>query len=170
VTEKTKTPYWAAQERVDKAHEAKRTLEAHHTSELEEAQREIDAAVEDLKHLKAGTPVEVKAAAEEILHIRYPQNVNREDGPGAVRDAIKDLMAGAEKLRSEFFGIKHYEGWIGQRSDHPYGFGPRHGSIVFAIELKMDVAKRLQAGGELTEDEIETAIQFLTNLPGAQQQ
>lgn len=164
------SPYWQAQRRVDQAHEAKAALRERHEREEKAAQREIEEAVAVLRHLKAGTPPEIKERAEKVVRVRYPENVDREDGPRAVQAAIKDLMQGALKLRLEYIGTKHYEGWIGQREDHKYGYGPRHGSIVFAIELQEDVIKRLREGGRLSDDEIEAAVHYLTNLTRAEEQ
>lgn len=54
-------------------------------------------------------------------------------------------------LKDQYMGIKRYAGFGDQRSDHPYGYGPKHGSIIFEIGRghKYDPAK------------IEDYIQFL---------
>lgn len=39
----------------------------------------------------------------------------------------------ADALKAEYFGIKNYAHFGDQRSDHRYGMGPTHGSIVFEI-------------------------------------
>lgn len=51
---------------------------------------------------------------------------------------IEEAIAAIQKdpigaLRKEYFGIKNYAGFGDQREDHPYGYGPKHGSIVFRI-------------------------------------
>ena len=35
--------------------------------------------------------------------------------------------------KEDYYGIKNYAGFGDQREDHKYGYGPRHGSIVFSI-------------------------------------
>ena len=35
-----------------------------------------------------------------------------------------------------YFGVKIYSGFGEQREDHEYGFGPKHGSTVFAVGLR----------------------------------
>lgn len=73
--------------------------------------------------------------------------------------------AGYLGLRREFFGTKDYDRWRGQRCDCEYGYGPRHGSIVFQIGLCADARKR-----DLTEAEKDAAIYYLTNLERIQDQ
>ena len=83
-----------------------------------------------------------------------------------VADAIKQLASGAplpfKDLWKEYFGTKRYDGWYGQRSDHPYGYGPRHGSILFRVGLTDNARSRKQS--ELTSDEVEAAVYYLANI------
>ena len=44
---------------------------------------------------------------------------------------IQENPTGA--LKKGYVGIKNYASFGDQREDHEYGFGPRHGSIVFSI-------------------------------------
>ena len=39
-------------------------------------------------------------------------------------------------LHTQYFATKDYSGFYHQRSDCDYGYGPKHGSIVFAIGLR----------------------------------
>lgn len=57
----------------------------------------------------------------------HPRNGLIEEAIAAIQ---KDPVAA---LRREYFGIKNYAGFGDQREDHSYGFGPKHGSIVFRI-------------------------------------
>ena len=82
----------------------------------------------------------------------------------AVRDARNDLVNGALKLRHRYIGIKNYDSFGDQREDHEYGNVPRHGRIVFMIELASDVRDRLNGGGVLTNAEIEDALYVLVSL------
>lgn len=68
--------------------------------------------------------------------------------------AIADILDGCKHLRKEYFGQKRYEGYH-QRSDHPYGFGPSHGSIVEEVGLR-------NREKELSDEEVEAAVYYLT--------
>lgn len=60
--------------------------------------------------------------------------VNR-DRLRVVDDAIADLAAGAPRLRNVYFGTKDYDRFVDQRCDCDYGYGPKHGWIVFSVGL-----------------------------------
>jgi len=161
----TETPYTTAQGAVNAAHDHMAAVRKRHEEEMEAAQAEINIAVENLNHLKAGTSPEVRLLAEHVIAVRGPNNCGVGEGNSALQDAIRDLLNGAEILRDRYIGTKTYEGFVGQRADHEYRFGPKHGRIIFAIELQPVVRQRLGEGGELTPEEIEAAVQYLTNLP-----
>ena len=55
---------------------------------------------------------------------------------GALGDAIEDLRRGCPGLTREQFGVKEYDRWTSQRSDHAYGYGPKHGHLWFAVGLR----------------------------------
>lgn len=76
-----------------------------------------------------------------------------------VQDAIDDLGKGAKSLRHEYFGTKNYAHWRDQRCDCTYGYGPRHGSVVFEVGLR-----REYQGKDLNPDDIESAIYCLLNI------
>ena len=72
----------------------------------------------------------------------------------AVEAAVEALLSPTVgNLAREYIGVKAYEGWSAQRSDHPYGFGPTHGNIWFRVGLSKEARKRLADGGTLTEEE-----------------
>lgn len=126
-----------------------------------------DELIAEREHLVAGTDPGVRLLATHVVSIRG--NIERlpHIEGNIVEAAIRDLSAGAPKLRVEYLGAKDYEGFLGQREDHQYSFGPRHGHIIFAIELMPEVRKRLSSGGELTAEEKEAAIHYLMNLERA---
>lgn len=72
-----------------------------------------------------------------------------------VEHAIIDIANGCPYLKRQFYGNKRYEGFY-QRTDCDYGMGPRHGSIVDRIELKV-------RDRELTDDEKDACIYYLKN-------
>lgn len=55
-----------------------------------------------------------------------------------VNELISDIVNDNYKILKEYYGCKNYEGFICQRSDHPYGYGPAHGNIVFSIRATQD--------------------------------
>lgn len=75
-----------------------------------------------------------------------------------IEESVKILQAGGDRLRSEYLGIKNYANFGDQREDHPYGCGPRHGSIVFKVV--MSDARRMNKD-PLTSDEVGDAIYYL---------
>jgi hypothetical protein len=75
----------------------------------------------------------------------------------AIDDAIADAVIGFAKLRKEFIGCKNYDRFTCQRSDHPYGYGPKHGSIVFRIEL-------LDKLYSCSDEQLDCCIYFLQKL------
>lgn len=53
---------------------------------------------------------------------------------GLIATAIGLIQADpAKALTQEYLGIKNYEAFGDQREDHRYGYGPKHGVIVFRI-------------------------------------
>lgn len=50
-----------------------------------------------------------------------------------LNDCIKDLACGSEKILTEYYGCKNYFGFMCQRTDCRYGYGPTHGDIVCTI-------------------------------------
>jgi|SRR5882757_3928332 len=84
------------------------------------------------------------------------------DEKSAVREqAIKYLLDGGKSLKSAYVGTKDYDRWHGQAIECEYGMGPRHGSVIFRIEL---VREQRQREGLLSAEEIDAAIYYLRNL------
>lgn len=51
-----------------------------------------------------------------------------------IEEAILAIGTNPDKaLKAEYIGVKNYAHFGDQRSDHPYGYGPSHGYIVFSI-------------------------------------
>ncbi len=94
------------------------------------------------------------------------------DWSGCITDAVHQLTIGKplgayKNLWKQYFGTKNYDRWTGQRSDHEYGYGPRHGSLVFSVGLSSAVRERDPQ--QLTPDETEAAIYYLLNIVKIQQ-
>lgn len=101
--------------------------------------------------------------AEQTLYLSGSYANGGDKRASVVRDAI-DYFANNIKpphcyygLREGFYGTKHYDAWHGQRSDHAYGYGPKHGSIIFAVGIRD--TKR-----DLTDEEREAVIYYLLNI------
>lgn len=122
-----------------------------------------------MSQAEAGLDLEKIALAETVLYVHGDFAKAGEGRMSARADAItwlatgKPLRNGYGDLRREFFGTKDYDRWHGQREDHEYGFGPRHGSTIFCIGLFKDARNR-----DLTGAECEAAIYYLTNLERVQ--
>lgn len=118
------------------------------TGKYERAAREYALATDSL------LDIEKIRNAESIIAIRgrMGERKNYEgkligmgigDDLAAVEQAIKWMACSYQPtsytdLNSVYFGCKDYDRWTHQREDCQYGYGPRHGSIVFAIELRSE--------------------------------
>lgn len=99
----------------------------------------------------------------ELLELKFPtmrSNISQKKYTmiydDIVKDAKADIATGGEKLRRGYFGQKYYGGYD-QRSDHPYGYGPRHGGIYQSIGLR----KPEEA---MTDEQAEVCLYVLENL------
>ena len=128
---------------------------------IAEQQELIDVA-------EAGGPAEAFLVAREVLSVRWARAqdwVNghlQEVGPHRqtiqvhrqIERAIEDLEAGCPAMRREYFGVKSYDQWPSQESNHPYGFHPSHGGIWFSVGLRNPRA-------ELTDEQRIACVQWL---------
>lgn len=81
----------------------------------------------------------------------------------AIASAIGQIQSdGATALLTEYVGVKNYAGFGDQREDHSYGYGPRHGYIVFQID-RSSSARACRA--TLGLDEV-YALECLRDFPG----
>lgn len=92
------------------------------------------------------------------------EEVQRYGGEGltALKDARLALIRGGRPLVERYIGMKRYDGYY-QREDHTYGYGPKHGGIVFQVSLKPEVRSRLRDNPDatLSPDEIEAGLALL---------
>lgn len=104
--------------------------------------------------------------AKTIVHIRGSFAKGGKERGSVIQDAIKQFATGepvGRGLWTEYFGTKNYDRWSGQRSNHEYGYGPKHGSTVFAVEINSNI-RMSTPQSELTERQIEAVVYFLTHL------
>jgi len=92
--------------------------------------------------------------AETILNV---YGLEKEFDKSCTERAIKGIASNDGKIQEEYYGVKDYESFTHQTEDHRYGFGPRHGSIVFSIGLK----KRPHV---FTDEELECCLYYLNLL------
>lgn len=127
----------------------------------------IAAEQTSLARAEAGLDLDKIALAETVIYATdYARGGT--DRNSARQDAIKQISTGEpispySDLRRHYFGTKNYDGWRGQREDHQYGYGPRHGSTCFEIGLLAEARKR-----DLTDAEREAAVYYLVNLERVQ--
>ena len=157
----------AARELFDLQEQLERQISA---AKIEEARlrQEIKFRIETLQFSRVGIDANKVKLAKTIITVGTYENGGK-DVISCIDDAIKQLSTGqpVRKLYGDlwksYFGTKNYDGWRGQRCDCEYGFGPRHGDICFRIEITKDVRK-LRNQEDLSAEEIEAAIYYLTNI------
>ena len=72
--------------------------------------------------------------------------------PSLIEEAIRLIQrAPVDAMRCRYLGIKNYAGFGDQREDHEYGYGPKHGGIVFLIGR---TSMALAAGAALDSDAV----------------
>jgi hypothetical protein len=142
---------------------AKDALRAHREAAAKQElalKNELSVARERVLLAGSGIDADKVRTARSILYLngKFASSAQRR---GVVQDAIDWLATGEKRtyhtLQSGYFGVKNYSGFGDQREDHEYGFGPKHGTIVFAVGL--NERKR-----ELTDEEREAALYYLLNI------
>lgn len=99
----------------------------------------IDKEIQNLQTtiqliIKGFSPEKIEEARK-IIYIYGLHHYGYGDTKKAVEDAINALAHGGESLYTQYIGCKNYAGYC-LREDHPYGYSPKHGSIVFKIGLR----------------------------------
>lgn len=148
-------------------------------ADMERRRAELDAAVRSAtsrltylddaeKLIVFGLDVAKIEAGKQVITVqgRVLDHQRGRDGHGAgvrlgiLSDAKLDLALGAPRMKKGYLGAKNYEGFGDQRSDHPYFYGPRHGSIVFRIGLTSEAI----AAEALAPEQIEAGLFYLASL------
>lgn len=104
--------------------------------------------------------------AEKILEVKGRLDENPSEQFNVIKDAINDIINGGEGLWTQYFATKYYDSFYHQRCDNPYGHGPKHGYITFAVGLSKGIREREHKF--LFEHEIEACVYYLTNLAAIQ--
>lgn len=97
--------------------------------------------------------------AEHVMYVRGSYADAGGERAAAMSNAKAAILHGGGSLKTEYQGTKSYDRWHGQWIACGYGYGPRHGTVIFCIGLTDEARKR-----DLTEDEIEACLYYLNNL------
>ena len=128
-----------------------------HENEMRVLNAAKTAATEIRIAATAGMDTAQLQLAETVLYVKG--DFGHGDDYLAVQEAIKDIAEGCTLLRQEYIATKNYGRWYHQGTGHPYGFGPKHGYVVFEIGLVPAARNR-----KLTPAEADAAIYYLSNL------
>lgn len=153
-------------------------------TEMERRKAELRAAMkaEDERHTKVvhGLKDEYRLAEERIQlsaggldeakidhaeHVLYVMGSYADAGSEravAMENAKAAILAGGGTLFQEYQGTKSYDRWHGQWIACDYGYGPKHGSVIFSIGLTDATRKREPK--KLDDQEIESCLYYLNNL------
>ena len=114
----------------------------------------------------AGSALDLEkiALAEQVMYVRGSFKDAGDERHFAVKQAVYMLSSDDGRfLWREYVGTKSYDMWHGQYIDAPYGMGPTHGHVIFAIGLNDSIRKQREAG-MLTPEEIEACLYYLGAL------
>ena len=140
-----------------------------HAEQLGALQATLNAAVQKASIANAGVNLDAVLVAEQVLYVRGDASkvVPNDEGryPTSRKQSVEDAIAWFDSsdarpdLRTAYVGVKNYSGFGDQRCDADYGYGPRHGHVVFEIGLRPDARKR-----DLTTEERNACIYYLRNI------
>lgn len=130
------------------------------TFEYRQKFEQLDKEITELRRLehicKYGLHLDKVLIGEKILECRGDIWANV-DGRILLGAAMVDIANDCPHLKVKYFGNKRYDRFY-QSSDHPYGYGPKHGGIKDEISLKSGYRH-----GNLTDEEKDACIYYLQN-------
>lgn len=135
---------------------------ARHEAAMRGLRDEYELSAESQARLLAGLNDELILLAEHIIYVSGDFASAGDEKNWAVNKAIAELTAGGGLLFREYVGTKNYAHWHGQGASHPYGYGPKHGSMIFSIGLHAPVRARIEK--KISDEEASAAIYYLRNL------
>ncbi|MDX1806567.1 MAG: hypothetical protein R3267_06050 [Paenisporosarcina sp.] len=129
-------------------------------NEFEQQNKYLNTKIADLERLKNmglnNFDLNKIFIAETILEF---SNGFKRKHKNVIQTAINDVVNNFNLMRKEYFGIKDYSGFVGQEVQCHYGYGPKHGYVVFSIGIKKDVRQK-----EITEEEQDACVYYLNHL------
>jgi hypothetical protein len=141
-----------------------------HNIRIKQLKDAVTKTQQEITLLKTGLDTGKIELARSILELRGSYVKAGQDRASVIVDAIRWFVDGKlcyengetnyyKDLRRHYFGTKNYDGWHGQRSDHEYGCGPRHGSVIFYVGLQ-----RHMRAANLDSNHVEACIYYLSNI------
>jgi len=110
---------------------------------------------------------EIIKKAETMIYVDgYEKYYGKGETYTTFHKAINAIAAGGKgnnylSLFEGYYGCKNYDRWTCQGVDCEYGYGPRHGSVVFSIGLKQDYREGKKV---IPENDRNIMIYYLSNL------
>lgn len=162
---------------VQEMHQLRQKLEEHLADAKkgeDELRRQIRERANILAPAEQGIDLDKVALAKTVIYVRGEYAKGGRDRDSVISDAISQLATGVPTQQTysdlwlTYLGTKNYDAWSGQRSDHQYGYGPRHGSICFSVGVNSEI-RSSRAPFDLTDEEVEAAIYYLTNIQRVQE-
>lgn len=144
-------------QKLDEAKKKKSELTEQYEKNLSSVNSEISTITKHLNITNAGLDLEKVTHGMQV--VKFGETKDIFERKKCVTDAMSDLANGAKRLKERYFGTKDYAHWSDQREDHLYGYGPKHGSMVFRVALQGEYLRK-----ELTPEDIECAIYCLMNI------
>lgn len=140
--------------------------------DTEEKHKQLMEGLEStLAHIKrqieligSGIDRDAVTLAETLIVVRGSLEHSGQDGPHMLREAIADVADYCPRLQKEYLGTKDYDRWHGQGISGPYGYGPKHGTVIFSIGLSQSLRNRLRDGGFIHPQEREAMLYYLVCL------
>lgn len=139
------------------------TRQDQHLKEMAALNERLGRLIAERCLLLDGLDLEKIKRAEQVMRFEGDPIINRHgDYPDqkrdsrnkAIADAVSALSAEDEPFSELYIGVKNYASFGDQREDHKYGYGPRHGDIVFRIgRRKQEIV--------FTQEDREACIYFL---------
>ena len=101
--------------------------------------------------------------AKRFIYIEGLKNFGHGETRPCVNELISDIVNDNYKILKEYYGCKNYDGFICQRSDHRYGYGPTHGYIVFSIRATQDFREGKTTPNEKDKNDILYMLENVKN-------
>lgn len=123
-------------------------------------QNQIAESKRQKENIVLGNDLEILKKAETYIEIGMKESL-RGDDLETIEDVIKELIQNDGKmLKTHYIGTKNYDRWSHQGiSWTQYGYGPTHGSVVFAI--KGTTLTKMEG---INKDNIEACLYLLEKL------
>lgn len=134
-------------------------VEAEYKSATEQLSKQLKQVNINLDLLNGNYNIEYIDIARKIITVYGGMRSLYGDGLEMVNKAKDDIINGPRLLNTEYVGTKDYSGFSCQGIVCKYGMGPKHGRVVFSIELVKE-----RRNTELTAQEKNAVLYYLNNI------